>query len=498
MTRFVLLGLLVGLAALPAAPAAAQDGGAPPAASLQERIDGAAAGDTVFVEGGVFREHIVVDKPISLVGVGGPVIDGGGEGDVVTIAADDASISGFVIRGSGRSISQEPAAIKANEVDRVTIRGNRLENSHFGIYITGSHEDTIAFNTMDLGKDTPVERRGHGIYLWEVGHSVVHGNTILNAADGIHLEFSEGNGIGQNVVRHSRYGLHFMYSDSNRIIGNTFRGNLAGAVLMFSHELLLRDNELSGNWRGATGAGILLKDVDNIFAEGNRVSRNKYGMTAEGTPQSVGATAVFMRNLFFMNDTGLGLMSNAPITFVENSMVGNAVQVKALGGELATRALSTHGGEMSGDSHEGHGTASGEAAKPPAGVVWSSNGRGNYWSDYPGYDADGDGVGDVPYEPVAVFANMMDENPMLRAFLYSPAQRALDMAGRLFPIYRPKPVMTDEAPLMEPPAAVAEAGRRFSPALLLLSLLLVGGPVYAAWLVLPPRERGRRAAGLAA
>lgn len=451
VAKAVVLALALGLATLGRAGLEAS-AAATETPSLQERIAAAAPGDTVIVDGGVFREQVVIDKPLTLVGRNWPLIDGGGQGDVVTIAADDVTVSGFVIRGTSHSVSLEPAAVKADGADRVTLRNNRILDAHFGIHMTDSAGSTIENNVLDTGREVPVERRGHGVYLWRVTGSVVHGNVVRHAADGIHLEFSEDNGIGANVVTGSRYALHFMYSNHNRVVGNRFEDNLAGAVIMFSHDVLLKDNELSGNRKGATGAGLLLKDVDNLFAEGNRLLRNKYGMTAEGTPQSVGATAIFQRNLFALNDTGIAVMSNAPITFVENAMIDNTVQVKALGGELASRVLSTHGSGLPA------GTVPDRPAEPPKGAVWTIDGRGNYWSDYRGYDANGDGVGDRPYEPQPPFAGRLERDDDLRVFQFTLAQQAIDVASDLFPLYEYRPVMTDEGPLMRPPDGLALAG----------------------------------------
>ncbi len=261
MIRLLLLGVLLGLAALPATWSRAQE---VDRGSLQSLIDAAPAGSDLYVQGGVYRENVRITKPLSLIGSGWPVIDGGEEGAPLTIAAADVSVSGFVIRNSSRTISQEPAAVKADGVDRIKLRGNRIEDSLYGIHITGSSGSVIENNVIDLGRDVPVERRGHAIYLWQVSDSVVHGNTIRYAADAIHLEFSQGNGIGENTVTHSRYALHFMYSDRNTILGNLFRNNLAGAVLVYSNELVIKDNDLSENRRGATGTGILFKDCNNV------------------------------------------------------------------------------------------------------------------------------------------------------------------------------------------------------------------------------------------
>lgn len=424
--------------------ASAQNAGAAP--TLQERIDAAAPEDIIVIEGGAYHERITVDKPVSLIGRGWPVIDGGAQGDVVTITADDAVISGFEIRNSGKSISSEPSAIKVEDAERISIKGNRIRDAYFAVHMTGSEGSTIADNDIRTGEGVDEGRRGHAIYLWEVRNSAIHRNTISHAADAIHLEFADDNLVVANTVTHSRYGLHFMYAHKNTVVDNRLTDNLAGAVLMFSHDLVIKDNEFSSNRAGATGAGMLLKDDDNLFAEGNRLLRNKYGITVEGTPQSAGATAVFHRNLFALNDVGVALTSNSPITFVENAAIDNGVQVKALSGKIAGQALAGHGGSL-----PAPGASDDSAAKLPAGAVFTSNGRGNYWSDYRGYDADHDGVGDQPYLPRPAFAGKLDDDDTLRLFQFTPAQQALDLAADLFPIFRYNAVIEDQGPLMSPP-----------------------------------------------
>jgi nitrous oxidase accessory protein len=472
--------------------------------TLQQQIDQARPGDTITIEGGHFNERVTIDKPLTLIGHGGPVIDGGGQGDVLTITSSDVFVSGFTIRGAGQTMSKEPAAVKVSGATGVTLTGNHIEASRFGIYLLDSHEAQVDHNVIDLGAKTPVERRGHGIYMWQSGHSAVRFNTIRNAADGVHLEFSGTNVISDNMVSDSRYALHFMYANDNKVLRNIFRNNLAGAVLMFSRELILKDNELSSNRAGATGAGMLLKDIDNVYAEGNRVERNKYGITAEGTPQTAGASAVFYRNLIALNDTGLGLMSNAPITFVENSMIDNGVQVKALGGAITS--LSGHEVKAPTDAqalpaggHDHAGAAQPQAAPSgpngalPAGAAWSANGRGNYWSDYRGYDADGNGVGDKPYQPQPPFAGRLTANDSLRLFQFTPAQQAIDAAADMFPVYRYAPVIEDPAPLMKPPLALAAGSDSPDAGVLLASGGLIALAAAALAWAFGPVGLGRKA-----
>jgi nitrous oxidase accessory protein len=412
------------------------------------------------IDGGVYNERIVIDKPLILEGQNWPVIDGGGDGDVVTITSDDVTLSRFVVRNSGRNVSQEPAAVKIKDAHNATIQYNRIEQSHFGIHATGSHHATIAYNEIDAGNGVPQERRGHALYFWEVETSAVHGNTITNAADGIHLEFSHDNGIGENSVTNSRYALHFMTSHTNRVINNTFRDNLTGAIIMFSHDILLKGNELSNNRDGATGAGLLLKDVDNVFVQDNTIQRNKYGITAEGTPSAAGASATFVTNTLALNDVGIGLYPNAPITFVSNSMVENMVQVEAISGAL----------DLGAEHSSGTTPEAGQASTAP---VWTIGGEGNYWSDYNGYDADGDGIGDVPYEPTPAFGGAADDNPTLNLFQFTIAQEAIDAATEMFPVYEYDAIMLDTGPLMTPPGPAIHSEEGVNTGLIIAGVLLL-------------------------
>jgi nitrous oxidase accessory protein len=482
MRRFLVAGvagLLWSLLASGGQAASAQS-------SLQELIDGAQPGDTLTIPSGTYHERIVIDKTLTIEGSGWPVIDGGGEGDVVTITgAESVTFSGFVVRNSGRAVSQEPAAIKVEEAHAVTLNRNRIESSHFGIHITASHHATISNNRIDTGNGVPAERRGHALYLWEVSESAIHANIITNSADGIHLEFSNDNGIAENEVSGSRYAIHLMSSHNNRVISNTFNDNLSGALLMFSNDLLIKDNELSNNRDGATGAGMLLKDVNNIFAEGNVMQRNKYGINAEGTPNAAGASAVFVRNTLALNDTGVGLFPNAPITFIENAMIENFVQVEALSGALqigahtgmtapAAPAAATAG------EHSGHDSgsttpvdAAPNTANQRSGPVWSIGGRGNYWSDYTGYDGNGDGIGDRPYRPEPSLGGTMADDPTLRLFQFTLAQEALDMAADMFPVYQYDAVIEDADPLMTPPGPALPESEETNGSLLAISILLI-------------------------
>jgi nitrous oxidase accessory protein NosD len=43
---------------------------------------------------------------------------------------------------------------------------------------------------------------------------------------------------------------------------------------------------------------------------------------------------------------------------------------------------------------------------------------------------------------------LVRRNPLVQAFLYTPAHLALEAAARMFPLYRQAPVLIDDRPLM--------------------------------------------------
>jgi nitrous oxidase accessory protein len=104
----------------------------------------------------------------------------------------------------------------------------------------------------------------------------------------------------------------------------------------------------------------------------------------------------------------------------ENAFVGNRNQVQLVG----------------------TGTAEGNA--------WAVDGRGNHWSDAVVYDRDGDGVSELPYRAESTYEVLADRYPPLAFFDGTAAAEALDLAARLFPVFAPRPKLTDPHPLLRP------------------------------------------------
>ena len=93
------------------------------AATLQERIETAAPNETIRVEAGIHAGPIVINKSLTLIAENGAEIRGNGFGKVVTISADDVTLRGLRITGSGLRLSDDDAG--------VFITGNRAKMGRF-------------------------------------------------------------------------------------------------------------------------------------------------------------------------------------------------------------------------------------------------------------------------------------------------------------------------------------------------------------------------------
>jgi nitrous oxidase accessory protein len=433
-----------------------------PSSTLAEALARASDGDTIRVRGGVHPGPIVVKKSLRLIGEGRPVLDGRGRGTVVQLEGPGAVLSGFAVRGSGDVLAREDAGVLA-AAPGLRIEDNTFEDVLFGINVRRAPRSVLRGNVL-RGKDLPVARRGDLIRLWYSDDATVEANATAGGRDVV-LWYSNRLTIRDNRINEGRYGLHFMYCHDAVVAGNQLRGNSVGAFLMYSRRLRLSENWIANN-RGVSGYGIGLKDMDDSQVSANVLAGNRVGIFLEHS------TGAFADNLLADNDKGVVIFTSARGNrFEANTFVENGEQVVVEG---TSETMTTN--------------------------LW----RGNFWSDYRGYDADGDGRGDLAYRPSRLFERLSDRNHGLRLFADNPSARAIDFAARLFPVFAPKPKFADESPRMRPcPPPVVIAGEgdasRWSAlgAMILLGPMLLGlvGPAVA---LRPARPRHRKSTAAAA
>jgi len=378
------------------------------ASPLNETIAASAAGDTIRVEAGVYRGNVVIGKPLTILGADGAVIDAGGSGNVLVVDAPGVRVEGLTLRGAGQDIERSDAGIRVEQkAADVQLVGNRIEGCRFGIWIHGSENATVTGNTIAGAAALRRDDRGDCIHLWDAHGARIEGNELSACRDGIYMELSTDCKILANSIRGSRFSLHTMWCDRSTYNDNVATDNLVGLALMFSKRIQANGNILYGN---ATH-GILLTQVTRSEVIGNTVVANTKGLFVYNSLYNT-----IRDNLVARNNLGLHYWGGSEENEIDgNAFVGNEIQVKFV------------------------------AARDQA---WN----GNFWSDYLGWDVDGDGRGDLPYQSNTLVDALLWKYPAAKLLLASPALQILALAEREFPVLTfPKGV--DHAPRMAPAMA---------------------------------------------
>ncbi len=379
--------------------------------ALGRALSLAADGDTIRVHGGTYPEGtLTISRPLTLLGKGWPVLDGGGKGEVIVVKAPNVTIHGLVVRGTAISDLNDNAGIKCISSSDITITGNRVEGCFFGIYLSSVARATVADNRVIGDPAAPENRRANGIHLWKCGHVTVLRNTVLNHRDGIYLEFVTDSHVGGDTTAYNaRYGLHFMFSHRDSYTHNVFHDNGAGVAVMFTKEVIMTDNQFLRN-RGASAYGLLLKEINDAHIERNVFADNTVGILLDGCNR-----ATVRSNTFHANGWAVRLFANSTgSTFETNAFSANTFDMTT-NGDLVLSVL-----------------------------------KGNYWDRYRGYDLDHDGRGDVPFRPLSVFALVTERMPYAMVLSRSLMVNLLDQGERLVPTLTPA-ALEDKAPLMRPP-----------------------------------------------
>ncbi|MDQ7820081.1 MAG: nitrous oxide reductase family maturation protein NosD [Armatimonadota bacterium] len=440
-------------AILAAAGMAPPTAGMPPGDALQTLIDRAPAGAEVLVRG-VQSGGVVIRKPLRLVGAPGAAIDAGGRGTVVRVESPGVVVRGLILRGSGSDLNTEDAGVFVGAAG-VLIEDVTLEDVLFGLNLKQAHGAVVRRVRM-RGKALPLSRRGDAVRLWYSDRVVLTGLEVEALRD-VLVWFSRGSVLHGARVRGSRYGVHLMYADEMRVLDSVFEDNAVGAYVMYSTGVRLEGNRFLRH-RGPTGVGVALKESDDVVVEGNLLADNHVGLYVDGTPRRDDGIAMVAGNVIAGNRTGIVLLSNASgIAFTGNTIAGNTEQVRVDGGRSPAR--------------------------------WAWEGRGNYWSDYAGWDLSKDGVGDVPHAVRRWFEGLADRAPDTRILWGSVAVDALDTAARLLPLFAPEVLVEDPFPLVRP--AVPDAFREAQGSVLFAAVaaaLTAAGVVMAAGALRPARR----------
>ncbi len=379
-----------------------------PGQSIQPVLDRAAAGDVVEIERGFYAGQLLISKPLTLRGLQRPTVSGGQQGDTIRIAAPDVTLEGLIVRDSGDSLLKQNAGIYvAPGSHRAAVRRCDLVYNLFGLWIEKADGVRVEHNLIVGKRDYASSQRGNGVQLYNTTGAQIVGNHISFVRDALYVDVSHHAVFRANRLHHSRYGTHYMNSYHNLWEDNDSYRNRGGLALMEVRDQVVRNNRAWGN----TDHGIMLRTLQDSVIENNVVAGNARGFFIYDVEY-----AQLKGNLVVDNQVGVHLSAGSTRNRVEgNDFVGNREQVRYVGAKDET---------------------------------WGAQ-SGNHWSNYLGWDRDGDGLGDVRYEANDLVDRLVWRHPAARLLLASPAVQALRLVGQQFPLLR-VPGVVDPKPRMHP------------------------------------------------
>jgi nitrous oxidase accessory protein len=382
--------------------------------SVQAAVTAAEPGETVVLRGRLDGPVTVNESNVTLTSAPGTLalVQGNGEGDVLTINGRNVTVDGVWMRNSGYDTAENDAGIWVNGTGARVV-DSRVSNVTFGVWIDGVDDVRIENNTI-VGRESvyPLSNRGNGIQIWKSEGSTVTDNRITDVRDGIYYSWASNVLARGNTMWDLRYGVHYMYSDHNTLRNNLAFDNDVGYALMVSQNLKIVNNTAVNN-TGQSGHGILVKSIDRTEIRNNTLVANDKGLYVYNSLDNV-----ITGNLVLENDIGVHLTAGSVREEVHhNSFIENDEPVRAVIGEQ---------------------------------VAWNTSNEGNYWSGTKPADIDGDGVSEVRYQPAGVVERLAVREPTARLYTESPAFAVIRLAESSVPILE-SPGVVDHHPLATPP-----------------------------------------------
>ncbi len=404
-----LLILIAGIALAALAPlAAAATLRVVPGESIQAALDRAEAGDVVEVARGRYVENLRITKPLTLRGLDRPTISGGERGDTLRVTAVDVVIEGLIVAGSGGSLREQNAGIYIQPgADRAVVRSCELTYNLFGLWVEQANDVLIEGNVITGKRDYQSSQRGNGVQLYNTRRARVLGNDISFVRDALYVDVTHDAVFRGNRLHHSRYGTHYMNSYRNLWEDNDVWMNRGGLALMEVRDQVVRNNRVWAN----SDHGIMLRTIQDAVVENNIVAGNSRGFFIYDAEYNT-----LRGNLLVDNLVGVHLWAGSKNNQVErNDFIANREQVRYVGARDE---------------------------------LWGIK-EGNHWSNYLGWDRNGDGVGDVRYEANDLVDRLSWKHPLIKLLLASPAVQTLRLVGQQFPLLR-APSVVDPKPRMRP------------------------------------------------
>jgi len=216
--------------------------------TIQEGVDNATAGDTVYVYNGTYYENVLVNKTVNLIGESreNVIVDGGGSGRVFHVKTiNDVSIDSFAVTNGRVGIRLTSSS------------DNNISNCNIYNHSWGGIELKFSPNNNIINCNVHNNRGKGGIIFFKESSSntrIINCNSYNNSGHGIYLTSSSTAITIDNCDSYNNnYGFYLDSSSHNNNITNcnVYDNNRDGIYLTSSsYNNIINCNSYNNSWYG--------------------------------------------------------------------------------------------------------------------------------------------------------------------------------------------------------------------------------------------------------
>ena len=367
---------------------------------IQNAIDNATDGDTIFVFSGTYLETVSINIIIDLIGEDKrtTIIDGNSSTSVVNVCTNGGSIQSFTIQNRGYN---PKSGIVTTNSDNYHIINCNLTGHHDGVRFIDSSNNVV--DHCEFYSNT------EGAMMRNASYCTMNDSVVASIQTGIWIYDGSNNNYISNCTIYSinltcwSYGMYFYNTSQNKAYrckafynsdGFTFYSDASDNIL---EECEAYDNKDRGI---VVGQGTNNKIINSLIYHNGYSSPGFYG-PGISCYESYG-TIIDGCTISDNEDSGVYLHWESNNNYIVNSIISE-------NNDFGVFCDSSYGTNYI--YHNNFIGNTRQARDDSANTRWDDGELGNYWDNYQGQDEDRDGIGDTPYD--IPYEDSEDEYPLM-------------------------------------------------------------------------------------